>query len=328
MERRTLLAAIGACAVVARVARAQQKTKVWRVGLLSASSVASVSSHWIWGSLLKGLREFGYIEGKNLVVEFRSAEDDYARLQELAAQLVAANVDVIVVSGGQSVAAAQKATRTIPIVIATAGDPVGSGFVKSLASPGGNITGLSDVAADMGFKLLDTLLSAVPGLKYVGVLVNPDNVSHTTFMRSIEDAARSKTVKVRSLEARTPAAIDAAFAAMAEDKVQGAIALADATFNSRQTQIAELAARYRLPCISGFRQYVHAGGLMSYGPDFADNARRAASYVDRIFKGAKPADLPIEQARRFEFAVNLKTAKTLALTIPGPLLARADEIIQ
>jgi putative ABC transport system substrate-binding protein len=328
MKRRTLLAAMGACGVVVRFAWAQQQGKLWRVGLLSASHVPSVASHWIWGSFLKGMRELGYIEGKNLVVEFRSAEDDYARLPKLAAQLVAANVDVIVVAGGQSVAAAQKATRTVPIVIATAGDPVGSGFVKSLARPGGNITGLSDVAADMGFKLLDTLLSAVPGLMYVGVLVNPVNVSHATFMRSIEDGARTKGLKIRSLEASTPGAIDSAFVAMAGGKVQGAIALPDATFNVRQAQIAELAARYRLPCISGFRQYVHAGGLMSYGPDFGDNARRAASYVDRIFKGAKPADLPIEQARKFELAVNLKTANALGLTFPGPLLARADEIVQ
>lgn len=327
MKRRLLLGALGACSLGVHVAWAQQG-KVWRVGLLSASHVPSVASHWIWGSFLKGMRELGYIEGTNLAVEFRSAEDDYARLPALAAQLVAANVDAIVVAGGQSVAAAQKATRTIPIVIATVGDPVGSGFVKSLARPGGNITGLSDVAADMGSKLLDTLLTVVPGLTHVAVLSNPANVSHASFLRSIEDGARGKSVRIRSLQARTPGGLHAAFATMAKDKVHGVIALADSTFNVHQAQIAELAATYQLPCISGFRQYVHVGGLVSYGPDFADNAIRAASYVDRIFKGARPGDLPIEQARKFELAVNLKVAKALGLTIPEAVLIRADEVVR
>lgn len=329
MNRRRVLATLGACALGAPLASfAQRQAKIWRVGMLSASSVPAVGSHWIWGSFLRGMRELGYTEGNNLSIELRSAEGDYERLPGLAANLVAAQVDVIVVAGAPTVAAAQKATTRIPIVIATAGDPVGSGFVKSLARPGGNITGLSDVASDMGFKLLDTLLSAVPGLTHVAVLLNPGNASHATFLTSIHEGARTVGAKILRLEARSEREIESAFSTMAKENVRGVIALADALFNSRQHQIAELAAKHRLPCISGFRQYVHAGGLMSYGPDFADNARRAAAYVDKIFKGAKPGDLPVEQSTRFELAVNLKTAKTLGIVIPGSVLVRADEVVQ
>lgn len=212
--------------------------------------------------------------------------------------------------------------------MATAGDPVGSGFVRTLARPGGNITGLTDVAADMGFKLLDTLLSAVPGVTHVAVLLNPGNPSHATYVNSIQQGARSAGAKVLRVEARNERDIDSAFSMMAKEKVRGVIALPDPAFNTRQQQIAALAAKYRLPCISGYRQYVHAGGLMNYGPNFADSFRRAAAYVDRIFRGAKPGDLPVEQSTRFELAVNLKTARALGITIPGSVLVRADEVIQ
>jgi putative ABC transport system substrate-binding protein len=329
MNRRTVLAALGACALgMPWTALGQRQPKVWRVGILTGTAVSSPGSHWFWGAFLRGMSDLGYTEGKNIAIELRAAEGDYERLPRLAASLVASEVDVIVVAGAPTVAAAQKATTRIPIVIATAGDPVGSGFVKSLARPGGNITGLSDVASDMGFKLLDTLLSVAPGLTHVGVLLNPGNLSHVTFVRSIEEGARTTRVKILRLEAKSEREIDSAFSTMATEKVRGVIALPDSVFNARQHQIAELAAKHQLPCISGFRQYVHAGGLMNYGPDLADNPRRAAAYVDKIFKGAKPADLPVEQAARFELGVNLKTAKSLGLTIPTSVLIRADEVIK
>jgi putative ABC transport system substrate-binding protein len=274
------------------------------------------------------MRELGYIEGKNLTIELRSAEGNYERLAELAANLVELKVDVIVAVGGTAVRAAQKATSTVPIIMGTAGDPVGSGFVKSLARPGGNITGLTDVASDMGFKLLDMLLNAVPGLRKVSVLLNPGNPSHPAYVASIDEGARSAAAQIVRLPARTEQEIDSAFSMMAKESVGGVIALPDPLFNTQQRQIAELAAKRRLPCISGFRHYVHLGGLMNYGPNFAENLRRAASYVDKIFKGAKPGDLPVEQSARFELAVNLKTAKALGLTIPASVLVRADEVIQ
>jgi putative ABC transport system substrate-binding protein len=324
-----LLAALAGYGLCAPLARAQERqSKVSRIGILSARKVPSLDADSQFAAFFAGMRELGYLRGKNLAVEYRSADGDYERLPQLAGELVALKVELILAAGGPAVAAAQKATNRIPIVMATAGDPVGSGFVRTLARPGGNITGLTDVAADMGIKLLDTLLSAVPGVTHVGVLANSGNPSHATYMNSIQDGARSAGARVLRTEARNERDIDAAFATMAKERVQGAIALTDPAFNTQQQQIAALAAKHRLPCISGHRQYVHAGGLMSYGPDFAHSFRRAAAYVDRILKGTNPADLPVEQSSRFELAVNLKTAKALGLSIPGALLVRADEVVQ
>jgi putative tryptophan/tyrosine transport system substrate-binding protein len=283
----------------------------------------------VFRTFLPAMRELGYVEGRNLVIELRFAEVDVVRLDALASELVKARVDIIVAAGATAVRAAQKATSKIPIVMGTAGDPIGAGFVKTLARPGGNITGLSDVAADMGVKLFDVLQSAVPGLDSVAVLFNPANPSHPAYRASVDEGARTTgVVKVRHWAARSDAEIVKAFPAMALEKMRGVIALPDPVFNNHQREIAELAARHRLPCISGFRQYVHVGGLMNYGPDFAHNFQRAAGYVDRIFKGANPAELPVEQSARFELAINLQTAKALGLSIPGALLVRADEIVQ
>ena len=329
MNRRGMLVVLGACALSRPFTlRAQGQGKVWRVGFLSARRVDSIQSDVVFSGFHRGMRELGYVDGKNLTIELRSAQGNYERLAELAANLVESRVDVIVAVGATAVRAAQKATTTIPIVMGTAGDPVGSGFVKSLARPGGNIIGLTDVASDMGFKLLDMLLSAVPGTRHVAVLLNPGNPSHTAYLASIVEGGRSTGAKILRLPARTESDIAGAFSTMAKENVGGVIALPDPFFNTQQRQIAELAAKLRLPCISGFRHYVHLGGLMNYGPDFSESLRRAASYVDKIFKGANPADLPVEQSSRFELAVNLKTAKALGLTIPGSLLVRADEVVQ
>jgi putative ABC transport system substrate-binding protein len=267
---------------------------VHRIGILSARKVPSLDADALFAAFFTGMRELGYVRGKDFVVEYRSADGDYEKLPQLAAEIVALQVDVILAAGGPTVAAAQKATSRIPIVIGTAGDPVGSGFVRSLARPGGNITGLTDVASDMGFKLLDTLLSAAPGVSRVGVLLNPGNPSHATYLASIEDGARRARVTVLRAPARSARDIDSAFESMAKDSVRGVIALTDPAFNTEQERIAALASKHRLPCISGHRQYVHAGGLISYGVSFPHNFHRAATYVDKILKGANPADLPVE----------------------------------
>jgi putative ABC transport system substrate-binding protein len=328
MKRRTLLAALAAYSACPPLARAQRRAKVHRIGILSARKIPSLDADAQFAAFFAGMRELGYARGKDFVVEYRSADGDYERLPQLAAELVALQVDVILAAGGPTVAAAQKATRRIPIVIGTAGDPVGSGFVQSLARPGGNITGLTDVAGDMGFKLLDTLLSAAPGLSRVGVLVNPGNPSHPSYLASIEDGARRARVTVLRAAARNAREIGPAFDLMAREKVRGVIALPDPAFNPEQERIAALAAKHRLPCVSGHRQYVHVGGLISYGVDFAHNFHRAATYVDKILKGANPAELPVEQSSRFELAVNLKAAKALGLSVPGAVLVRADEVVQ
>jgi putative ABC transport system substrate-binding protein len=327
MNRRGVLVVLGACALPL-TSLAQRQGKVWRVGFLSARRVESIHSDVVFSGFSRGMRELGYVEGKNLTIELRSAEGNYERLAELAANLVELKVDVIVAVGGTAVRAAQKATSTVPIVMGTAGDPVGSGFVKSLARPGGNITGLTDVASDMGYKLLDMLVTAVPGLTRVAVLLNPGNPSHPAYLASIQEGAGTAGTQILRLPARTGQEIETAFSTMAKENIGGVIALPDPLFITQQRQIAELAAKHRLPCISGFRHYVRIGGLMNYGPDFTENLRRAASYVDKIFKGANPGDLPVEQSSRFELAVNLKTAKALGLTIPGSLLVRADEVVQ
>jgi putative ABC transport system substrate-binding protein len=327
MDRRNFLAAM-ACALLMPATHAQRQDKVWRVGFLAARRVESLNSDPVFRTFLPAMQELGYVEGRNLALELRFVEGDVARLDALASELVKARVDVIVAAGATAVRAAQKASSKIPIVMGTAGDPVGAGFVKSLARPGGNITGLSDVAADLGVKLLDVLQSAVPRLDRVAVLLNPANPSHPAYLASIDEGARATRVTVRRWPARSEPEIGSAFSAMGKDNARGVIALSDPVFNNHQREIAELAARHRLPCISGFRQYVHAGGLMNYGPDFAHNFQRAAGYVDRIFKGANPAELPVEQSSRFELAVNLKTARSLGITIPPALLVRADEVIQ
>ncbi len=329
MKRRDTIAALLALGAAKwpLASFAQQPGKVWRVGFLALRRIGPLDSDF-FGEFPRGMRELGYIEGKNLVIEWRSAEGEVERLPKVAAELVRLKVDVIVPAGAQAVRAAQKATITIPIVMGTAGDPVGSGFVKSLARPGGNITGLSDIAGDLGSKLLDLLLGAIPKLSHVAVLVNPDNSSHSPILKSIQAAAPSAGVKIIPVAARTPREIEEAFSVMVQENAKAVIAAADAIFNQQVRQIVDLAAKHRLPSISGYPQYAEAGGLMNYGPDFADNFRRAATYVDKIFKGAKPGDLPVEQSTRFELAVNLKTAKALGLTIPPAVLLRADRVIE
>ena len=269
------------------------------------------------------MRELGYLEGKNLVIEWRIADGKFERLPALAAELVQLKVDVIVAVASPAISAAQKATATIPIVMATTGDPVSSGFVKSLARPGGNITGLSNMGGDTGAKDVDLLLSVVPKLARIGVLVSPTSTTYRAISESVKAGAQKAGVKTLVAEVSTPEEIERAFAMMARENVGAVIVGAAPFFSLRRPQLAELAIRYRMPSIFGNRAYVEAGGLMSYGQKIADNYLRAASYVDKIFKGAKPGDLPVEQPITLELVINLKTANALGLTVPPTLLARA-----
>ena len=327
MNRRDAVVALitlGA-AVGSRTPSAQQQASVWRVGFLALGSSASLGSENS-DAFLKGMRELGYIEGKNLVVEWRFADGSFERLPGLAVDLVRLKVDVIVAVASAAIGAAQKATTTIPIVMATTGDPVGSGFVKSLARPGGNITGLSNMGGETGGKLLELLLSVVPKLSRVAVLVTPTSTTFRAILESVQGAGQKAGVKVLVTEASTPQEIENAFAMMARENAGAVIVGAAPFFGVQRQQIADLALKYRLPSMYGNRAYVEAGGLMGYGGVRTENYLRSAIYVDKILKGAKPGDLPVEQPTLFELAVNLKTAKYLGLTIPPTILLRAEVI--
>jgi putative ABC transport system substrate-binding protein len=328
-NRRKLLIMLGAGALVAPFGSfAQPPGKVWRVGFLSPRHVDFLDSDSYYGPFRQGMRDLGYFDGKNLVIEWRSAEGKYERLPGLATELVNLKMDVIVTAGTPATSAAQKATTTIAIVMGSVGDPVGSGFIKSLARPAGNITGLSNMSGDVSPKQLEMLLDMVPKLSRLAVLVNPDNSSQTTVQKNLQAAARGTAVTILFLEARAPQEIENAFSIMAQKKAGAVIVMRDPSFNQHVRQIVERAAKQRLPLIGGIREYVEAGGLMSYGAAPADSYRRAATYVDKILKGAKPGDLPIEQPTKFEMVINGKTAKALGLKIPNSILVRADEVIE
>jgi putative ABC transport system substrate-binding protein len=328
MNRRDTVFALLALGAAPLVSHAQQQGKIWRVGFLTQRRRPdSIDSDFI-GAFPRGMRELGYVEGKNLVIEWRFADGKFERLPDLAAELVRLKVDVMVSGSSQAISALQKATTTIPIVMTTSGDPIGSGFVKSLARPGGNITGLSNLTSDLGTKQLELLLSMVPKLSRVAVLVNPVNPSLAAFLKNIPSAAQRVGIAVLPLEARTAQEIENAFPTMTQGNAKAVIVAVDAFFIQQQRPIAELAAKHRLPSVSGNREFAEAGGLMSYGPNFAEQFRRAATYVDKIFKGAKPGDLPVEQSTKFELLINGKTAKALGLTIPQSVLLRADRVLE
>lgn len=328
-RRRNLVIALGAGAVLLPlISFAQRAGRVWRVGFLSQRGRPDSLESGVFGAFRRGMRDLGYIEGKNLEIEWRFADSRFQQLPDLAAELVRIKVDAIVSVGTAATSAAQKATVTIPIVIATAPDPVGSGFVASLARPGGNITGMSNLATDIGPKHLEMLLSLVPRLSRMAILLNPANLSHVVTLKNVQAAAQKTNVKTLPMEARTVQEIEQAFAAMVREKAGAAIVARDGLFSQQERQIAELAAKYRLPTISGNREFVEAGGLISYGQNITENYRRAATFVDKIFKGAKPSELPVEQPTKIELFINLNTAKLLGLKIPQSLLIRADKVIE
>jgi len=308
------------------MATAQPPQKVPRVGYLSPFSPSDPLRQRRLEAFRQGLRELGYVDGQNIAIESRWAEAQYERYPALVADLVRSKVDVIVATSGAATQAAQQATRTIPIVMLHVNDPVGSGLVASLARPGGNITGLTIMDPDLVGKQLQLLTEVVPKVSRVALLRHPDNPATAAQLREAEAAARVLGVRLQILEARNPHEIDRAFAALTRERAGALLIIADALFGNQRRQIAELAVKRRLPSIfSG--AYAEAGGLMSYGADFLDLERRAAIFVDKILKGAKSADLPVAQPTKFELVINMKTAKAIGLTIPQPLLQRADQII-
>jgi putative ABC transport system substrate-binding protein len=309
-------------------AEAQQAAKIARIGFLATN--LAVNPH-LPEAFRQGLRDLGYVEGRNLVIEYRDAEGKLERLPALAAELVALKVDVIVAVSTLEALAAKQATRTIPIVFAVAADPVTSGLVTSLARPGGNVTGLSNLAPELVGKRLEQLKQAVPAVSRVAVLWQPGALGERTekdMLKGAEVAGRALGVRLQFVEARGPADFARALSEMTRARAGALTVLTSAMFANERRRLVDLAAKNRLPAVYGLREYVDAGGLMSYGPSIADLFRRAATYVDRILKGRKPGDLPVEQPTKFELLINLKTAKALGLTIPPSLLGRADEVIQ
>jgi len=306
-------------------AEAQQTKPIPRIGFLASSAERAQSR---LAAFQQELRELGYMEGKNLVIEQRYAAGDFARLPDLAADLVRLHVDVILTAGAPAAHAAQQSTITIPIVMGNAADPVGTGLVASLARPGGNITGLSDFNLGVVTKRLELLKEIVPSASRVAVLLNPANPTNPLQLQEIQAVAPALGVTLLSFEAKEANDIDRAFTAMHKERVEALIVFGDPMFGTHLRLIVDLAAQSRLPASYGGRDSVDAGGLMSYGTNFSDLFRRAATYVDKILKGAKPADLPIEQPMKFELVINLKTAQALGLTIPPTLLFQADEVIR
>jgi putative tryptophan/tyrosine transport system substrate-binding protein len=328
MNRRDTVLALLALATAPVVSLAQQTGKVWRVGfLILRSRPISLDADYS-GGFARGMRELGYVEGKNLLIERRFADGKVELLPALAAELVRLNVDVIVSAGTQPTGAAQNATSTIPIVMANTADPVGSGLVKSLARPGGNITGASNISVDLGAKHLEMLLAIVPALTQVAILVNPTNASSLAALKQIEAASKKKGIKITATKAQTAQEIESAFLAMSKERAGAVIVANDAFLNQQAHQIAQLAMKNRLPSINVWAEFPEGGGLMSYGPSHDLNYRRAAIYVDKIFKGAKPGDLPVEQPTELELIVNSKTAKALGLTVPREMLLRAHKVIE
>jgi len=306
--------------------QAQQLRRVPRIGFLSSRSPDAEKSRL--AAFQQGLQKLGYSAGKNILIEQRYAAGKFDRLPDLAAELVGLKVDVLVTTGTPAAHAAKNATSTIPIVIGNAGDPVGTGLVASLARPGGNVTGLSVLNTELSGKRLELLKEVVPTASRVAVLLNPANSINPLQLKEIQSAAPALGVTLHSLEVKGTDDIDRAFTAMKKERTGGLIVLGDPLLETHRTRIAELAVKSQLPAIYSLAPYVEAGGLMSYGTNFDDLYRRAATYVDKILKGSKPADLPVEQPTKFEFIVNLKTAKQIGLTIPPNVLARADRVIR
>jgi putative ABC transport system substrate-binding protein len=329
MDRRDTVLALLALGAAPLAAAAQQAAKVARIGYLSASLASSLR---LRDAFLQGLRDLGYVEGRNLLIEYRDAEGKLERVPALAAELVVLKVDVIFVGGGTRVTlAAMRATKTIPIVFTGVGDPVESGLVTNLARPGGNVTGLSSLGPELIGKRLELLKQAVPGVDRVAVLWLPGALGERTdkdMLTGADVAARALGVRLQFVEARGPDEFIRAFADMSSARAGALTVLPSNRFLREHRRLVDLAAKNRLPAVYTSREFVDAGGLMSYGANSADLHRRAATSVDKILKGAKPGDLPVEQPTKFELVINLKSAKALGLTIPESVLAHADEVIQ
>jgi putative ABC transport system substrate-binding protein len=325
MRRRNLLSLL--CGVVAwpRVADAQQAGRTYRIGYLFLGAQPPEPQKMTpWPTL----RELGYVEGTNLVVERRFAAGRRERLGAFASELIAFKPDLILTQGGQSAEAISKSTHDIPVVIIGAGDPIGTGLVEGLSRPGGNVTGVTEVSTELSAKRLQLLKEAVPAITRVAVLWNAADRAMKLRYREIETAANAMQIGIRSIEVREPEDFDAAFAAMRGDRPDAMFMVSDALTSLNRKRIIEFAVQTRLPTVYEYREFVDDGGLMSYGPNLRELFARAAYYIDKILKGAKPAELPMEQPTKFELIINLKTANSLGLAIPPALLARADEVIE
>jgi putative ABC transport system substrate-binding protein len=328
MDRRTFLGTLSGGILAAPLAAgARQPGRVYRIGYLSAGS--STSNPGNLEAFRQGLRELGWVEGRNIAIEYRWAEGRFDRLPDLAADLVSLKVDVIVASATPPTLAAKNATRAVPIVAVSLTHPVELGLVASLAHPGENVTGLSySIGADIFGKDLELLKEVVPRVRRVAVLSNPDSPARPLTIRNIKEAARSLGLQLQLLEARGPEGFDGAFAVVAKQRVAALLVVQDPAFIPGRARLVDLAVKNRLPSIFTQREDAEAGGLMSYGPSLSDLYRRAGTYVDKILEGARPGDLPVQQPEKFELVINLKTAKTLGLTIPPSLLQRADQLIE
>jgi putative ABC transport system substrate-binding protein len=327
MKRRDFIALLGGAtaAAWAPAAGAQVPPKIPRIGYIAGGG-GSMAERMV-AALRQGLSELGYIDGQTIIVEFRSAEGRSERIPELVSELVGLRVDVLVAASSPGALAAKKATSTIPIVM-VATDPIGLGLVASLARPGGNVTGLSYFNEAILAKRLEMLVEFVPGLARVAVLRNPTVAAHATFWAETAAAAGKLGVALQALDVREPDDFEAAFVAAVRGNAQALIALDDGLTIANRPRIVALAASSRLPAIYGLREFPDDGGLISYGPNFADLTRRSATYVDKILKGAKPSELPVEQPTKIDLVINRKTANALGLTLPPTLLARADEVIE
>ncbi len=310
--------------ILAPLAEAQSARQVWRIGYLGTSSPALEPN--LVNAFRQGLREFGHIEGQDIVIEYRWAEGKYDRFPELAAELVRLKVDVILTAGTPGALAAKQATRTIPIVMAVVADALAYQLVASLAQPGGNVTGLSTLARDLQGKQLEFLKEIVPRLSRIAVLVNPSNPFNDVLGR--EQVQQALRLKLELFEVKAAEEFEAVFAAIARQRPDALFMIADRFLLAHRARIVAFAARQRLPGMYPYKEFVEAGGLVSYAPSYPEMFRRSATYVDKILKGAKPADLPVEQPTKFELIINLKTAKALRLTIPQSILLRADQIIE
>jgi putative ABC transport system substrate-binding protein len=327
IQRRDFLVAAGALLAAPLATQAQQTSKVRRIGYLSAPTRESVEP--VVQAFLRALRELGWVEGQTLLIEYRWADGKIERLPELAAELVRLKVDLIVAPAGTAALAAMKATSSIPIVMIFPAEPVGLGLVASMRRPGGNVTGTTSTPSPELFgKQLQILKETIPRATRVAMLLNPADLAFGTQVKEVEAAARAMHIHLQRAEAHGAEEFEGAFAAMTRERAEALLVANDTTFLVNRARVAELALKSRLPTMNYYREMVEAGGLMAYAVNMSDFIARAAAYVDKILKGAKPADLPVEQPTKFELIINLQTAKALALTIPPSVLARADEVIQ
>jgi len=328
ITRRGLLTVLGAEAIAAPLAvLAQAQGKTPRIGFFYLGSRQSALETGRYGAFVQGMRDLGYIEGKNLTIESRYADGNPDRLPALAAELMKANVDVIVATGSPTYRALQQATA-IPVVITVGSDPVREGWAASMARPAGHFTGLTSTAADPGPKLLELLMAVIPKLSRIAVMVHPGNAGHPPQLKNIMSAAQKSDIQVMLAEADTAQGIGREFAMLAKQRVGGVILLNDTFFVQQLREFAAQSLQHRIPSISSLIEYAELGGVMSYGPDLVDNFRRAAAYVDKILKGTKPGELPIEQPARYRLTVNRKTARALGLTFPQTIMVSADKVIE